>query len=406
MPWNLQTALGSRQLLLLVLLFLSISPFALHAAGPQDYRTKVGIYIWGQLASGLPTAVEDVKWIGADQAVRVFIGPGVWWDPIDPTDNSPLDQKMYRSDYGLILNSFPVVVITAYDSVSFSPLYKGADHDMDYSLERRFESDQSPSGTSKAPRRGITPHFLRYRLAGYRVNSSPANLEDYLSEVQSEFRRFAFELAKSNNKKIISNWEFENDCQEVRQWDECRRYYQARIDGIIEGRKEAKELGYPGEVYTMFEFTIVPGFVGRSSGLVEVGSKLKGLDYLSYSAWWSIPWNGTSEEVGDSLQYAIFLIRSFARAQGLTDKLIIGEFGEYWNFLPSAERLKAFVDRGIANGVEYLFNWTLYEQPGEKDEWGRDASHFGKFFLDMRLTPQGEAFLNWFWRYEVNPVVP
>ena len=24
--------------------------------------------------------------------------------------------------------------------------------------------------------------------------------------------------------------------------------------------------------------------------------------------------------------------------------------------------------------MDYLFNWVLYEQPGEKDEWGRDAS--------------------------------
>ena len=39
--------------------------------------------------------------------------------------------------------------------------------------------------------------------------------------------------------------------------------------------------------------------------------------------------------------------------------------------------------------------WALYDQPGKKDEWGRDASHFGKYGLDRKLTPQGEAFQRW-----------
>ncbi|OFV98152.1 MAG: hypothetical protein A3F68_09490 [Acidobacteria bacterium RIFCSPLOWO2_12_FULL_54_10] len=50
----------------------------------------------------------------------------------------------------------------------------------------------------------------------------------------------------------------------------------------------------------------------------------------------------------------------------------------------------------MEEGAEYLFNWVLHEQPGEKDEWGRDASHFGKFFLNRTLTPQGEEFQGWF----------
>jgi len=54
------------------------------------------------------------------------------------------------------------------------------------------------------------------------------------------------------------------------------------------------------------------------------------------------------------------------------------------------------VDASIDAGAEYLFNWTLYDQPGEKDEHGRDASHFGKLFLDRTLTPQGKALQRWF----------
>jgi len=58
--------------------------------------------------------------------------------------------------------------------------------------------------------------------------------------------------------------------------------------------------------------------------------------------------------------------------------------------------MKALVDASIAGGAEYLFDWVLYDQPGNKDDHGRDASHFGKFTLDCMLTPQGKAFQGWF----------
>jgi hypothetical protein len=58
--------------------------------------------------------------------------------------------------------------------------------------------------------------------------------------------------------------------------------------------------------------------------------------------------------------------------------------------------MKSLVDASLANGAEYLFNWVLYDQPGEKDESGRDASHFGKFDLNRAVTPQGFEFQRWF----------
>jgi hypothetical protein len=76
--------------------------------------------------------------------------------------------------------------------------------------------------------------------------------------------------------------------------------------------------------------------------------------------------------------------------------VIIGELGEYWDKHPSGERMKAAAEACLDNGVEYVFSWVLYDQPGQKDEWGRDASHFGKYGLDRTLTPQGEAFRRWF----------
>ena len=115
----------------------------------------------------------------------------------------------------------------------------------------------------------------------------------HLAATTDEFRRFTLELAKTPGRKIISNWEFENDCPPDR-WAGCIAYYQARLDGILNGRAEAKALGYPGDIKTAFEFTIVPGFAGRPSGLVEAATKLKGIDYISYSAWWSIGWDASA----------------------------------------------------------------------------------------------------------------
>ena len=337
----------SRRLVIGALGCLAFLGSCLPAASTADYKDRVGVYVWGTLASGLPSAAVDLKRLGADRVVRVYIGPGTSWDPADNNDNSPLDVKIRRKDYREFLAAFPVVMLTAYDGASFG----------------------------------------RYKAA--RMDAAR------LAEVRDELRRFTVELAKTPGSKIISNWEFENDCK-ADNWAGCLEYYQARLDGVAEGKRKTATLGYPGQVFTAFEFTIVPGFAGKPSGLVEIGTKLKGVDFLSYSAWWSIGANADASKMRKGFEYLVHLLRDFAARKNLTRKLIIGEFGEYWDMHPSAERLKAIVDACLDNGVDYLFNWVLYDQPGQTDEWGRDASHFGKYRLDGSLTPQGEAFRSWF----------
>ena len=319
--------------------------FTLQAATRADYRREVGVYIWGKLAQGLPAAVADAKRLGATGCVRAAIVPT--WDPAGKADPSPLDVKIRRADYRALLAAFPVVMLTAYDAASEAKYKYGP-------LE---------------PRR--------------------------LAAVREEFRRFALELAKTRGRRIVSNWEFENDCP-AGQWASCQEYYQARLDGILDGRSQAKALGYPGEVLTAFEFTIVPGFAGRPSGLAEVAPKLKGLDFLSYSCWWSIGADAGAAKVSQDFAYAVGLLRHFAASNQLPDRLIIGEFGEYWDLHPTDERMKALAGASIDSGAEYLFNWVLYDQPGDKDDHGRDASHFGKYTVTRTLTPQGREFERWF----------
>ena len=320
---------------------------SLPAGTPRDYKDKVGVYVWGKLGGGLDAVTADIKKLGADRVVRVYIGPGALWDPAGKPDNSPLDVKVRRSDYQAFLAVFPVVMLTSYDSASWD-------------------------------------HYKKERL------DAP-----HLAATKEEFRRFALELAKTPGRKIISNWEFENDCT-VPQWLACREYYQARLDGIAEGRKQAKALGYPGEIFSAFEFNVVPGFQGKKSGMADFAPQLKGVDFLSYSSWWSIGWDADASKVYKDFAYLAGFLRNAAMERKLPARLIIGEFGEYWNVHPDGARLKALVDASLDNGIEYLFNWVLYDQPGNKDEWGRDASHFGKYRLDRMLTPQGEAFRHWF----------
>ncbi len=312
-----------------------------------DYQQKVGVYVWGKLGGGLAGAAADLRRLGADRVVRVYIGPSASWDPSGKSDNSPLDVKVQRPDYKAFLAGFRVVMFTAYDSASFE----------------------------------------RYKWGHLDAQ--------HLSATREEFRRFTLELAKTPGRKIISNWEFENDCH-ADQWDACAEYYQVRLDGIVEGRKQAHALRLPGEILTAFEFLVVPGFKGKPSGLAQVGARLKGVDYISYSSWWSIGADADTAKVYKDFEYLAGFLHDFAAKNRITTHLIVGEFGEYWNLHPHADRMKALIDASLDHGVDYLFNWVLYDQPGNKDEWGRDASHFGKYTLERTLTPQGKDFRAWF----------
>ena len=325
------------------LLFLCSLP----AATPAEFRQHVGVYVWGKLGGTLEDAAADAKQLGADRVARVYIGPSASWDPSGKEDSSPLDVKVQRADYRVFLAAFPTVMLTAYDSANFEK-YKWGHLDA-----------------------------------------------EHLAATKDEFRRFSLELAKTPGRKIISNWEYENDCH-ADQWDACTEYYQARLDGILQGRKEAKASGLPGEILTAFEFTIVPGYAGKRSGIVDVGAKLHGLDFFSYSSWASIGPDFDAATMGKSFDWGVHLIREFVTKNKLPTRFIIGEFGEYWDIHPTSERMKALVDASIAAGVEYLFNWVLYDQPGNKDDHERDASHFGKYSLDRMLTPQGKEFQSWF----------
>lgn len=336
----------------------------------QEIKGKLGIYVWGELAKSadpLFAAIEDVKSMGADQVVRTSISP--YWDPRVATAGEsqflPLYQKMHRADYWEFFNSFPVVMITAYDAASYP---------------------------------------TRYRLA-----EENAGRQLMLREVSREFQLFAYNLACEipNGTFIISNWEAENDVTVATEeaWNRYLEYIQARLNGVIAGREEAESSGCSGRVYNAFEFVDIKALGGewdqqtsKFSG-TTFAPRFRGLDFLSYSSWNSIGYMHPPDYVRASFTEAIRNIRSFAREHGITDKLIIGEFGELWDLYPNSEnsRLETIVETSLAEGVEYLFNWVAYDQPGNGvmvgDKW-YDQSHFGKLYQNRELTLQGESFRN------------
>jgi hypothetical protein len=344
------------------------------AASVADIRQRVGIYIWGRVPD-LTVAVADAQRLGATNAVRAFIGP--WSDtPPYSTDLRTLREKLMLPGYEELFSKYKVIMLTAYDSASYAKEYGSVYHE-------KGSDRHHPA----APSLKVVQHLH---------SMGEQQAQQFLAGVKREYRDFAFELSKLDRTFIISNWEAENDVPDASLWPSFSQYLQARLDGIIEGRELARRQAFPARVFTAFEFTIVPGFKGQPSGLVDIASKLRGVDYLSYSSWRSIGAEFSSEEMHKSFTYGLRLIRGFAIQAGLPQRLIIGEFGEYWNEHPNGERLKAIIDASLENQVEYLFSWVLYEQPGDKDERGRDASHFGKYGLKHSLTPQGKAFQRWF----------
>src|SRR5690349_355586 len=91
------------------------------AATPEQIRQKLGIYIWGRVPD-LAVAASDAERLGTRNAVRVFIGP--WSDnPSYQTDLRPLAQKLTSPGYRKLFSDFPVIMLTAYDSVSYAREY-------------------------------------------------------------------------------------------------------------------------------------------------------------------------------------------------------------------------------------------------------------------------------------------
>jgi hypothetical protein len=327
-------------------------------AVPKPIPDRVGIYLWGALPLGpdpLLVAADDARTLGT-HVVRICLSP--YWDPRpnSPDRLLPLDQKVQRSDYQAVLKEFPAVMITAYDAASYRK----------------------------------------------RATTSDADWEAMIAGVREEFRRFTVELAKLPNVYIVSNWEAENDVPDD-QWPDYLAYLQARLDGIVAGRREARQAGEPGRVLTAVEFTHVnPGFTyvfdptpPRKACGLDAAMLLTGVDFLSYSSWESVVHTDDRTYTVAKLRGAFGVIRQKCATSRRQCRLIVGEIGYLRDHDPDNWNLNMLLSESLNAGAEYTFNWVAYDQPGQTDPFGfnADQSLFGKFTLARQLTPQGAFFL-------------
>src|SRR5690242_1467259 len=97
------------------------------ATSMAEVRQRVGVYIWGRVPD-LTVAVADAQRLGATDAVRAFIGP--WSDtPPYPTDLRTLRQKLTLPGYQELFSKYKVIMLTAYDSASYSKEYGSVYHE-------------------------------------------------------------------------------------------------------------------------------------------------------------------------------------------------------------------------------------------------------------------------------------
>jgi len=332
------------------------------SCGYRVLPDRFGVYIWGALppvANPLAAASQDAQYLGV-HVVRVCLSP--YWDPQPSSGDRflPLDQKMWRADYREILSSFPVVMITAYDMATYDARYRDRN--------------------------------------GFVTN---AKWTAALDSVRDEFRRFTFELSKLPNTFIISNWEAENDATDD-QWADYMDYLQARLDGIAWGRRKAREAGHPGTVLSAVEFTHVkPGWSDPRLGApprkacgLDAALNLRGVDFLSYSAWESIYYTSNPRYTPEQLHNAFSTIWADCQQHLQRCRLIVGEAGYLRDSDPDNSNLGAIFAECLRSGADYIVNWAAYDQPGQVDSYGLnvDESKFGKFDLARHLTSQGTFF--------------
>jgi hypothetical protein len=323
-------------------------------------ETRIGIYAWGVLPKTpdpLVSAVEDAQRLGIT-VFRTCISP--YWDPRpDAADRlAPLDQKIRRADYQRVLASFPVVILTSYDAASFNARYRN---------RASFGSDERWNAMLRA--------------------------------VHEEFRRFAIELGKGANTIIVSSWESENDAFLDAQWPDYLLYLQARSDGIVDGRREAKAAGHPAKVFTAIEFAhVTVGFAdprsnkpARSICGLDAAVALHGVDFASYSAWENLYYTGDPRYTETKLRASFSIIRQKCRPPGC--RFLIGEIGYLRNYDPKNAIFQAILEESLRAGAAYVVDWSEYDQPGQVDRYGFgvDQSKFGAYDIDRKLTAQGEC---------------
>ena len=324
-------------------------------ANPGLNARRVGIYHWGgRMSRSVAQGVDAIAEVGAT-VVRITLSP------------------RYLRDYNMATNC----------AAGFSLQSAAADPEIDRALSRRDVDvvmitayDGTSFGDCETPR-FLNPDFFT---------------TEHRAAVVAEYSDFALYLSRkfrnTHKRFILSTWESDNQvyCGAAYQYVEdasfreycqanytrlyggvpspnaalagLRIWFQARYDGIADGRRRAQGEGIGGmRVYSAPEMNVVRVLRGHGypSVLYDVLPYVN-FDYVSYSAWESINFDDSVPRLREDLNRIRDVIGSTA--------LIIGESG--FSRSSSGSQVVTRVDEVLRAaldwGVEYVIHWELFDQ--------------------------------------------
>lgn len=339
-------------------------------AGPL--ARNVGFYHWGgHYAASAKEGVQKIADLGG-RAARLSLSPRYAVDYHQSTACSAagsLSELIRQPDVQAALDvpGIDVYMLTVYDFTTFG----------DCSTQRFLQRDFYTAATTQA-----------------------------LVQEYSDLTLYLYQAyARTHKRFIISNWESDNSIycggaysyavsQPFRAYCDrvypqiyagnltpadsiqaLRRWFEARQQGIVEGRARAAQIGLGGmRVYISPEVSIVRALHDRglASVLYDIVPHVI-FDYVSYSAYESI----NEPEPGKRLAADLDTIQDVAGSSAI----ILGEVGfsrSSWGaeaVTRTAEVVKAATDWGVA----YTFVWNLYDSGNGGD--------FGVYGTDGMPTP-------------------
>jgi hypothetical protein len=258
----------------------------------------------------------------------------------------------------------------------------------------------------------------RYLTPGF---YTPAARRQLVDEYR-DFTLYLYERYHDTGKQfLISNWESDNDVycgsawlytlnQDFREacdfnypnWyggnqgprdslEGLKLWFQARYEGIQKGRERARKLKLRGiKVWFAPEILSVHllANAGFPSVLYDILPQVT-MDAVSYSSYESI-----SQTDPTALPRDLDTIRDTTGAQSL----ILGEFGfprSDGQETQTVARIDRVISEALAWGVEFLFDWNLYDQ--------NDTDSFGMFDGQGTMTALGHYYQTCFASESVPP---
>jgi len=345
-------------------------------AAPQ---TSVGVYHWsGTATRSMSQGVEAVAGLGG-RAVRLTLSARYRRDyniGADCYEDFTLAKGAQEADVQRALSNpgIETYMVTAYDGVSFD------DCSNEHFLSRGFYTAENRAALVEEYADFVYELCRTYRGTKKRfiLSNWEGDNSVYCGAADRYIRDEAFRVRCDESYSVHygGNSGPSDSIEGMRQW------FNARWEGIEEGRRRASAEGYEGvAVYSAPEINMVRGLAeaGLPSLLYDVIPFIR-FDFVSYSSWESLNRQDPAKELVADLN----TIRDVAGAA----TVILGELGfsrSAWGDGP-IPRTEATLAAAEEWGTPYAFQWVLYDAGGENN------IGFGLFGQNGSLTAVGQYY--------------